>query len=196
MPLPRALIALALFAASVLPAAAYDTACFLEIRDALTRATASGPVRIVMSVDDATGLTTTTELIPGTALRQVINMAGAEGETVAIGDRAWIRLEGSWSEAGGSHAKLLMMTSTTAALTLIAGLTEADCSGEEPIGGTGYRTLSFVSGIGTDATTTMRLDGEGRPVHIDIGAGRIGTSSRTTITYAYDTSIVINPPVP
>jgi hypothetical protein len=190
----RAALAAAVLASSALPAAALDdTACFIAIRDALARITASGPVRILMTVEDAVvgPLETRISLLPGKALSQVSAMLGTTSEAIVVDGRAWMRIGETWSELAPPHARMLMATNMSAPMTLLVGISDADCPDTAD-----DAAFSFTAGgEGMVASTTIRLDSAGRPIRIETSLERNGKATQTTMDYEYDPTIVVTAPV-
>jgi len=163
----------------------------------------AGPYRTTTIIVSASGtINLTGEMIPPDKLRTTTKTAGFETETIAIGDKAWIKRDGQWGVAPVSGKVALGAAFPALTAEQLGGtISDAKAAGAETVNGEQARVYTYTSTTdlgGSKVVSTVKLwvsVKSGLPIKQEIAGEAAGVKSNTVQTVEYDKTITIAPPM-
>lgn len=195
MRLAHALLAIAYVAT---PVSADDTRCATEIATAVDAALTSGPVRMKASATMSTGAWKVSgEVVPPDSMHFVFDEAGETTEFIMLGDKAWMKAAGAWSEFSSDIAAQMTENFQLASPEQLALMSDAHCYGLTTVDGRSLLSYSFAlkEDEGTISTNRVFVDPVHKaPVRLEADLDFAGTKGSIRIDYVYDPTVTIAAP--
>jgi len=163
----------------------------------------AGPYRTKTTIVSDNGtINLTGEMVPPDKLRTTMQTAGFATETIAIGDKAWVKRDGKW-EASPVSGKVTLEAAFPAltAEQLGGTISDATAAGAETVNGEQARVYTYTSTTdlgGSKAISAVKLwvsVKSGLPIKQEIAGEAAGVKSTTVQTIEYDKTITIAPPM-
>lgn len=192
----RLSLILALAASPLLGAPAFAD-CADDIRDIMARSIASGPYHMETRVTSPAGeVSMTGEIVPPTGMHVKSVMAGQTTEMTLVDGKGWMQMAGAWTELPPEMAGTMTDAFSPKSLKVLAGMTDAQCLGEQSIEGGKALQFSYAYAVaGVSTVTTLYADPATRlPVRLESRADVSGMKTETVATYRYDPSITLSAP--
>jgi hypothetical protein len=189
-------VLLALAASPLLSAPALAD-CADDIRDIMARSLDSGPYHIETTVTSPAGdVAMTGEIVPPTGMHVKTVTGGMTTEMTFIDGKGWMQMAGTWTELPPEVAGTMTDAFSPKSLEVLAGMTDAQCLGEQSFdGGSGLQFSYAYAVAGIDTQTTLYADPATKlPVRLESRAEISGMKTETVANYRYDAAIKLTPP--
>lgn len=172
---------------------------------ALKNQQTAGPYRIKTTVSTESGeMEMTGEIIPPDKMHMVSNIGDQKQEMVFIGDKGWMNMGGSWTEAPIKASDIMAQMSSGMVDEFATTTSDVKAVGTETVDGQEAMVYSYV--LDMNKSTSMKLDvvssvklwvstASGLPIKQQIEGEAMNVKSTSTQLIEYDPSITIEAPV-